>query len=115
MDMLNKELKENIEDIVVYITNSDSYIRCIYIKKQMDKNKDLCEKIEKIKKLQKEYIRSNDNEIKEKLDNLVNEINNIPIYVEYNNSLEEVNKMINLVKDRLNEYFYKRLNEKIEL
>ena len=115
MVMLNKEVKENIEDIVTYITSSESYIRCIDIKKQMDENKDLCEKIKEIKKLQKEYIRSNDNDIKNELDNLVNEINNIPIYVEYNNSLEEVNEMISLVKDRLNEYFYNKLNKKIEL
>lgn len=112
MVMLNKDIEESLDDIINYITNSKEYIKCIEIKKKMSKNKKLTELIEDIKKLQKKYIKENDESIKEKLDSKEKELNEIPIYVEYNNNLEVVNNMINLVKDELNDYFYKLLNEK---
>ena len=62
--------------------------------------------VEDIKKLQKKYVKSNyDDSIKKELDKLESRLNSIPIYVEYNNNLEEVNEMIDFVKDELNDYF----------
>ena len=45
------------------------------------------------------------------LDEVKNKLNEIPIYVIYNQNLEKVNEMINLVKDELNTYFDNLLNE----
>lgn len=102
MNIMNKELDE----LVSYIKNTSSYKNCISIKKKMDKNEEICSLIEEIKSLQKKYVKSNyDDSIKEKLDKLESKLNSIPIYVEYNNNLEEVNKMIDLIKDELNDYF----------
>ncbi len=110
MVMLSKEVEENLDDIINYIMNSKEYKKCIEIKKKMSKNKELNKLIEEIKLLQKEYIRKNSESIKEELEKKEHELNDIPIYVEYNNNLEAVNNMIDLVKDELNDYFYKKLN-----
>lgn len=110
--MLNKNIEKSLDDIINYIINSKEYIKCIEIKKKMSKNKELTKLIEEIKELQKKYVKENKESIKEKLDSKEKELNGIPIYVEYNNNLEVVNNMINLVKDELNDYFYKLLNEK---
>lgn len=102
VNIMNKELDE----LVSYIKNTSSYKKCISIKEKMDKNEEICSLIEEIKSLQKKYVKSNyDDSIKKELDSLESKLNSIPIYVEYNNNLEEVNKMIDLVKDELNDYF----------
>ena len=96
-----------LEDLVSYIKNTSSYKNCISIKEKMDKNEEICRLVNDIKILQKKYVKSNylDKELKNELDELEQRLNEIPIYVEYINNLEEVNKMIDFVKDELNDYF----------
>ena len=106
---MNKEL----DGIIDYIINGKSYKKCIELKNKMDCNEEIKNIIDRIKILQKKYVKSNymDSSIKKELDELEEVLNNYPIYVEYNNYLNDVNEMINYVKDELNDYFYKLLNE----
>ena len=84
----------------------------ISLKEKMEKNIDLKNKINKIKNLQKKYIRSGyDSSIKSELDKLNEELFNIPIYKIYLDNLEVVNQKLDYVKDSLNDYFYKLFNE----
>lgn len=106
VNQLNKELEEVINTII----NSDDYKSCIQLKEKMSTNKEICELVDKIKVLQKKYVRENGEEVLEELKLLEERLNEIPIYVIYMQHLEEVNKMINYVKDELNDYFYKVLN-----
>lgn len=103
---MNKELEEVINTII----NSDDYESCIQLKEKMSTNKEICELVEKIKVLQKKYVRENGEEVLEELKLLEERLNEIPIYVIYMQHLEKVNEMINYVKDELNDYFYKVLN-----
>ena len=106
VNQLNKELEEVINTII----NSDDYESCIQLKEKMSTNKEICELVEKIKVLQKKYVRENGEEVLEELKLLEERLNEIPIYVIYMQHLEKVNEMINYVKDELNDYFYKVLN-----
>lgn len=103
---MNKELEEVINTII----NSDDYKSCIQLKEKMSTNKEICELVDKIKVLQKKYVRENGEEVLEELKLLEERLNEIPIYVIYMQYLEKVNEMINYVKDELNDYFYKVLN-----
>lgn len=103
---MNKELEEVINTII----NSDDYKSCIQLKEKMSTNKEICELVDKIKVLQKKYVRENGEEVLEELKPLEERLNEIPIYVIYMQHLEKVNEMINYVKDELNDYFYKVLN-----
>lgn len=103
---MNKELEEVINTII----NSDDYKSCIQLKEKMSTNKEICELVDKIKILQKKYVRENGEEVLEELKLLEERLNEIPIYVIYMQHLEKVNEMINYVKDELNDYFYKVLN-----
>ena len=77
----------------------------------MDQNQELMEMIQKVKVLQKKYVRSNYNSsIKDELDQLEAQLNEIPIYVVYLQNLEIVNEKIDYVKDSLNDYFYQLMN-----
>ncbi len=104
---MNDVLKEVINTII----NSDDYKKCIELKNTMSSNEELLLLIEKIKKLQKKYVNTNDREIFAELKSLEEELNNIPIYVIYMQYLEKVNEKIEFVKDELNNYFYEVLNK----
>ena len=78
---------EELNKIIEYITNTDSYKNTIKLKEQMDNNTELTKLMEDIKKLQKEYIKSNDENIKKKLNDKVSKLEEYPIYKSYNKYL----------------------------
>ncbi len=100
-----------IKEVVDCIINSSEYQDCLRIKKLMDENTEIKERISRIKVLQKKYLRSNDPDVEKELNTLENELNEIPIYYEYNQKLELVNQKINFVTEEINDYFYRLLNE----
>ena len=102
---------EELNKIIDYITNSSEYKKCISLKNMMSNNTKLMDKINKVKVLQKKYIKSNDLSIKKELDLLIEDLNNEPLYYNYMNNLEVVNEMISFVNDELNNYFYRVINE----
>ena len=108
---MEKKLSNRIDDLVDYIINTKEYKNCIKYKEEMEKDDNIKEKVSNIKKLQKKYVNSNDISIKEELDKLEDELNNMDLYIKYNQNLEVVNKMISYTKDELNDYFYNLLNE----
>lgn len=107
-----EEVYSRVDDVVNVILNSKEYKKCITLKNKMSTNKELTSKIEEIKHLQKEYIKASDNSIKERLDSLNNDLLQIPIYKEYIDNLTIVNNYIDYVKESLNDYFDKLLNNK---
>ena len=102
---------EELNKIIDYITNSSEYKKCISLKDKMSNNSKLMDKINKVKVLQKKYIKSNDLSIKKELDLLIEDLNNEPLYYNYMNNLEVVNEMISFVNDELNNYFYRVIND----
>ena len=106
-----EKLYKSLNEVIDCIKESPEYKECIKIKEQMDSNEELVELINKVKELQKKYIRSNyDSNIKKELDKYESKLKEIPIYNIYLTKLEEVNKKIDYVKDSLNDYFYKLFN-----
>ena len=109
---MEKKLSKAVSDVVLCITESQEFKECIRLKEKMDKNEEIKELVQSIKNLQKKYVRSEDLSVKEELDDLQDKLESIPIYISYQQNLAEVNKRIELIKDELNEYFYKTLNDK---
>lgn len=108
-----EKLLNKIDDLVNCIKNSDDYIKCIELQEKMSSNNEITDLVEKIKDLQKKYIKSNyDTVIKKELDKTNDELMNIPVYAMYLGYLEKVNYKIDYVKDYMNDYFNKLLNEK---
>ncbi len=107
-----EKVSKALDEVINCIINSKEYKECISLKKQMADNEEIMNLIDKVKKTQKEYIKSGyDKDIKNKLDSYNEELLSIPLYHTYNQSLEKVNEMINTVKEYLNDYFYKLLNK----
>ena len=107
-----EELNNRVDELIDYIRNSNEYQKCISLKKQMDENDYIKELVNKIKRLQKEYIKNNSIATRDELDRLTTELNEIPVYYIYNQNLERINQKINYVKDSLNDYFDELLNKK---
>lgn len=108
MDKVYKALDE----VITSIKDSKEYIEVLEIKRQMEKNSELIDLIEKVKDLQKKYVKKNyDSKIKEELDEVEDKLNSIPIYNIYLEKLKLVNEKIDYVKDSLNEYFDDLLNK----
>ena len=107
---MEKKLNKALNELIFVIKNSDDYKKCVEIKEKLAKNNDVCRLVQKIKKDQKEYVRNNDLKIKEKLDQEIIELEQIPIYKEYMKHLDKINEMIYIVKEKLNNYFDKLVN-----
>lgn len=109
---MEKNLNKSVNDIVCSIIGSLEFKECIRLKEKMDNNTDIKELVESIKKLQKEYVRTSDDSIKDELNILENRLESIPLYASYQRSLSEVNQKIDFIKDELNDYFYNVVNPK---
>ena len=106
-----ESVKSRVEELVSYIQNTKEYQNCIQIREKMKNNLELQKLIEEIKDNQKKYIRSGyDTRIKEHLDSLEKQLEDIPIYSVYLENLERVNEMISYVQERLNDYFTNMMN-----
>ena len=102
---------EELNKVIDYIINSDSYKKCLELRDKMSKNSEIMSLIDEIKSLQKKYMKSKSQDIKKELDEKTDNLLNIPIYYKYNQKLEEVNNMISYVEDELNDYFERVVNE----
>ncbi len=109
---MEKKLSNALSDVISTITKSQDFKDCIAIKEKMSTNKELVELIEKVKKLQQKYVKTNDCKVKEELDVLEKQLESIPIYDSYLKKLEKVNQSIETIKDELNDYFYNVVNQK---
>lgn len=109
---MEKKLDRVVEDIVTSITDSKEFKECLRLKEKMNDSQEIKELVEKVKKLQKELIKTGDPKIKEELEKVQDRLNSIPIYDSYNKKLAEVNRQIETIKDELNDYFYKVVNPK---
>ena len=109
---MEKKLSKAVSDVVTSITESNEFKECIRLKEKMEESSEIKELVESIKNLQKKYVRTEDENVKKELDGLQERLNGIPLYDNYQKKLEEVNRKISFVRDELNDYFYKVVNEK---
>ncbi len=104
-------MNEALDEVIFTIKNSIDYKKCLELKEKLAQSSDVNLLVTNIKRLQKEYVKSNDLKIKEELDEKIKNLEEIPIYNIYMKHLEKVNEMIDIIKERLNCYFDNLLNE----
>ncbi|MBR4617706.1 MAG: YlbF family regulator [Bacilli bacterium] len=108
---LSNETEKSLEELINYIKNSHEYIECMKLKEKISEDKDLMLLIDDVRKSQKNYIKSNyDKDKKIILDEKIKLLDLNSLYVMYSYYLEQVNYMINLIKDELNDYFFEITN-----
>lgn len=104
---LNDETYKSLEELIKTIKSSFEYRECIRLKKEISKDKELIKVIEKVKKSQKDYVKSYYSESKKKvLDEDMELLENNKKYVLYTYYLDKVNNYISEIKCELNDYFF---------
>ena len=112
---MNKEILDSIDDIIDTIKSSEDYKDYIYLKDKLAKHDKANNLINEIKKLQKELVKKRVNkedvtELDNKINSLVQELNKIPLYNDFINKQESLNELYQVIKARLDDYFYEKLN-----
>ena len=105
---MNKEITKKIDEIISDIENSSIYQEYLSLKEKIKKDKELMELINKVRIMQKDVLHHK--ETKENLEKLVNELNNYPLYREYNNVAYEINNTYGIIESSLNNYFNDIIN-----
>lgn len=110
--LMNNDLNVLLDNIIKVVKESKEYKNCLLLKAKMNDNEELLALIDEVKKKQKQYVKSSfqDDSLKKELENLEEELNRVPLYLEYNQNLEVVNQMINRVNEELNDYFNNKFN-----
>jgi len=109
---MSDEIERALNEVIAEIRESSEYQKCIELKEQMNKNSLLMKWMDEIKEKQKKYVKSNfkDKKQEQELIDLEKRIREVPLFVEYNETLERVNEMIDTVKEQLNDYFQEVFN-----
>ena len=107
---VNDNITNKIEEIIDFIKDSKEYQDYLFLFDKLSKN-DRCNSLIKlVKTLQKELVKKqaqgqNVNELEKKINKLVSELNTIPLYVEFVDKQQDLNKIYQSIKIRLDNYF----------
>ena len=112
---MNNKILSEVDKIIEYIKDTDDYKDYIYLKEKLSKNEKANNLINEIKNLQKDIVKleleSKDiTELDNKISNNLQELNKIPLYVEYTQKQEILNDVYQTIKNRLDDYFYTKFN-----
>ena len=112
---MNSEILDSIDDIIDTIKSSEDYKDYLYLKEKLSHHEKANELIKEIKKLQKELVKKkvnkeDINDLDSEINNKLSELNKIPLYNDFINKQEELNTLYQVIKTRLDDYFYNKLN-----
>ena len=111
----NEEIEEKALELVKAIKEEKDYKEYIELRTKIKSNKEIMEKIDKVKTLQKSYVKSAylNSKIKQQLDNELNKLESIPLYKEYLIKEKKINSILINIREGLNIIFEDILNNKI--
>ncbi len=109
----NEEILGKALELVKEIKNDKEYREYITLRDKVKSNKEIMERIDNIKTLQKQYIKSAylDDEIKVKLDKELRELEGISLYKEYVLKEKKINNILISIKEGINSSFDNILNK----
>lgn len=110
-----ENLLNKVDEIVNTILDSKEYKDYLFLKEKIENNEIVMNLISEIKSIEKEMVKRES--IKEDISDLelefnkkMDELNGIPLYIDFISKQEEINLAYKLIKDRLDEYFYVKMN-----
>ena len=109
----NDDIKRKAEELVKALKEDKRYKEYIRLRDELKNNKDVMNKMNKIKTLQKDYVKSAylNKEIELKLDELNKELENNFLYKDYITKEKEINNILINITDGLNITFNNILNK----
>ena len=112
---MNSEILEKVDEIIEYIKETTEYKDYIYLKEKLEANDKVKKLVSEVKKLQKELVRKevskeDTKELENKYKETLSELDKIPLYKDYSDSVNTLNNMYTNIKERLDNYFNDKLN-----
>ncbi len=109
-NMLSKEIKIKVEEIVEIIKNSSEYKEYLLLEEKMKNHSRIPKLIEEIKKSQKELVRlqtegKNIEEKEKVLSTLEKELLEIPLYNDFIDAQKKLNEVFSLIKETMDNIF----------
>ena len=105
---MNNEIINKIDEIIKTIEESEVYKKYLFLQEEMKKNKKVNKLLNEVRVLQKDVVHHVSK--KEKLEQKMNELREYPLYLEYTNTLDELNNTYTIIENSINKYFQEKLN-----
>jgi cell fate (sporulation/competence/biofilm development) regulator YmcA (YheA/YmcA/DUF963 family) len=98
-------LIDEFDELLELIKQSDEYKEYVRLKELVSNNEDIKRLTDEIKKIQKRIVRSNGNKVLEKeLESKNIELNSIPLYNDYIESIDKLNELLLIVKNKFDSF-----------
>lgn len=112
---MNNKILDKVDEIITFIKETSEYKDYILLKEKLDSNDKVKSLVNSVKKAQQELVKAeaygkDTKELEEKYNSLLLELDKIPLYKDYNETITKLNSMYNEIKERLDDYFYSKLN-----
>lgn len=112
---MNNEILDKVDEIITYIKDTDEYKDYVLLKGKLESNDKVKSLIKEVKSLQQNLVkaeayRKDSKELESNYNQKLSELDKIPLYTDYKNSVEKLNEMYQTIKNRLDDYFYNKLN-----
>lgn len=106
---MNKELKKEIDLLIIKIKDSTIYKEYISVLNKVNKSDDINRLVDEIKDIEKKLVRTPSIVLEESLKSKQQELNDIPLYQDYKEKLEELNNMLLTVKEKFDDFIIELL------
>lgn len=110
---MNNDIIKEMDLVIDKIKSSSEYTNYINILEQVNKSNDIKVLTDEIRKIQKDLIKIPSIKLEELLKVKKEELNNIPLYLDYKDKLEVLNNMLLLIKDKCDIYINTLLIDEI--
>jgi len=115
VNILDNKVLKKIDEIIDYIKDSDTYKRFNIVEEQMSNNEELMSLIKEVKVIQQEIVKREEidldtQDLSSLYQSLKKELYSYPIYVEYNELLEELDNTYQEIKVIIEKYLNDKLN-----
>ena len=105
---MNNEIINKIDEIIKTIEESEVYKKYLFLQEEMKNNKKLNKLLNEVRVLQKDVVHHVSK--KDELEQKMNELREYPLYLEYTNTLDELNNTYTIIENSINKYFQEKLN-----
>ena len=113
---MNNEILDKVDEIINFIKDTSLYKDYVLLKEKLDNNDKVKALVNSVKKTQQELVKAeaygkDTKELEEEYNSLLLELDKIPLYKDYNEAVINLNLMYSNIKERLDNYFYDKLNQ----
>ena len=101
---MNNEIKHEIDLLIESIKTSDIYNNYLILLNKVYENKDINNLVKEIRNIEKELVKKPSIALEDKLKVKESELNNIPLYLDYKDSIDELNNMLLIIKNKMDKF-----------